>query len=85
MKSRWISGNRVRLLENGEEFFPAVVDAIRAARSEVIIETFIWFEDKVGFELQTAVLEAAARGVRMDILVDGFGASDLTPELVGKG
>lgn len=84
MKSRWINGNRVRLLENGEEFFPAVFDAIRAARSEVIIETFILFEDKVGFELQTAVAEAAARGVRVDILVDGFGASDLTPEFVGK-
>jgi len=84
VKSRWISGNWVRLLENGEEFFPAVFDAIRAARSEVIIETFILFEDKVGFELQTAVAEAAARGVRVDILVDGFGASDLTPEFMGK-
>ena len=52
MKSRWKSGNRARLLENGEEFFPAVFDAIRSARTEVIIETFILFEDKVGFELQ---------------------------------
>ena len=84
MKSRWVSGNRVRLLENGEEFFPAVFDAIRTAQSEVIIETFILFEDKVGFELQTVVLEAALRGVRVDILVDGFGASDLSPEFVGK-
>jgi cardiolipin synthase len=83
VKSGWKTGNRVRLLENGEEFFPAVFQAIRAAQSEVLIETFILFEDKVGFELQAAVLEAAARGVQVDILVDGFGASDLTPEFVG--
>ncbi len=83
MNSRWKTGNRVRLLENGEEFFPAVFNAIRAARSEVIIETFILFEDKVGFELQAVVTQAAARGVQVDILVDGFGASDLTPEFIG--
>ena len=51
MSTRWRSGNRVRLLENGEEYFPAVFDAIRTARHEVIIETFIVFEDKVGLEL----------------------------------
>ncbi len=83
MKSHWKPGNRVRLLENGEEFFPAVFDAIRAAQSQVIIETFILFEDKVGFELQAVLLEAAVRGVQVDILVDGFGTSDLTPEFVG--
>ncbi len=79
MNSRWRSGNRVRLLENGEEYFPAVFDAIRSARHEVIVETFILFEDKVGFELQAALIEAARRGAQVDILVDGFGSSDLTP------
>jgi cardiolipin synthase len=79
VNSRWRSGNRVRLLENGEEYFPAVFDAIRSARHEVIVETFILFEDKVGFELQAALIEAARRGAQVDILVDGFGSSDLTP------
>lgn len=74
---RWTGGNRVRLLENGEEFFPAVFEAIDAARHEVLIETFILFEDKVGIELRETMVRAARRGVRVTILVDGFGSSDL--------
>jgi len=76
---RWRSGNRVRLLENGEAYFPAVFEAIRAARREVIIETFIVFEDKVGLALQAELVAAARRGVEVDVLVDGFGSCDLTP------
>jgi cardiolipin synthase len=83
VNSRWQHGNRARLLENGEEFFPAVFDAIRAARSEVRLETFIVFEDKVDMELQAALLDAAKRGVRVDAMVDGFGSSDLTPGYIG--
>ena len=84
MTSRCNSGNPARRLENGEEFFPAVFDAIRSARTEVIIETFILFEDKVGLELQSVLLEAAGRGVQVDVLVDGFGASDLTADYLRK-
>ena len=82
MKSRWTFDHRVRLLENGEQYFPAVFDAIRAARSEVIIETFILFEDKVGNELHEVLLAAAQRGVSVDLLVDGFGSADLTPSFI---
>jgi cardiolipin synthase len=39
---------RLRLLENGEAFFPRVFEAIARARHEVLVETFILFEDKVG-------------------------------------
>ncbi|HEY9065251.1 MAG TPA: cardiolipin synthase ClsB [Burkholderiaceae bacterium] len=78
MKSRWVAGNRATLLENGEEYFPAVFSAIRAARFEVILETFIVFEDKVGLELQAALLQAAQRGVQIDVMVDGFGSAPVT-------
>jgi cardiolipin synthase len=80
MSSPWRSGNRVRLLENGEAFFPAVFDSIRAARHEVLLETFILWEDKVGWELHAALLEGARRGVQIDVLVDGFGSWELTPK-----
>ncbi len=83
MSSRWTGGNDARLLENGEEFFPAVFEAIRGAQREVILETFIVFEDKVGKELHAALLDAAARGVQIDVMVDGFGSSDLTAEYLG--
>lgn len=80
--NRWVGGNCVALLENGEEFFPRVFDAIRQAKREVIIETFILFEDKVGLELHAAMRSAAQRGVKIDVLIDGFGSPDLSREFV---
>ncbi len=83
MSAPWSSGNQLQLLENGEEFFPAVFGAIASARHEVLLETFILFEDKVGLELQSVLIAAARRGVRVDMLVDGFGSAELTPAFVG--
>ena len=78
----WVGGNSVRLLENGEEFFPAVFSAIESARREVLIETFILFEDKVGLALHAVLIAAAQRGVRIDITIDGFGSPALSAEFV---
>ncbi|MBT9476979.1 cardiolipin synthase ClsB [Polaromonas sp.] len=80
--TRWISGNQFRLLENGEEFFPRVFACIAAAQFEVVLETFILFEDKVGLALHAALLTAAARGVQIDITVDGYGSPDLSPGFI---
>jgi len=78
----WREGNRIRLLENGEEFFPAVFGAIEKAQKEVVLETFILWEDKVGLELHRVLLEAARRGVQVDVMVDGFGSPDLSQDYV---
>jgi cardiolipin synthase len=80
--TRWVSGNLFHLLENGEAFFPRVFECIAAARTEVVLETFILFEDKVGLALHAALLQAASRGVRIDITIDGFGSPDLSPEFI---
>jgi cardiolipin synthase A/B len=84
MNGRWIEGNDIRLLENGEEFFPRVFSCIAGAQQEVVIETFILFEDKVGLALHQALLAAARRGVQIDVTVDGFGSADLSDEFVGS-
>jgi cardiolipin synthase len=73
---------RLRLLENGEAFFPRVFEAIAGARREVLVETFILFEDKVGLALQRHLVEAAARGVRVDLTVDGYGSPAFSPGFV---
>ncbi len=77
MERRWTHGNQLDLLENGEEFFPSVFAAIAEAEHEIIIETFIWRDDGVGWQLQEALLAAARRGVSVDITVDGFGSANL--------
>lgn len=78
MKGGWVDGNRTELIENGEEFFPRVFEAIGRARAQVLVETFIVFEDKVGEALQRALIEAAGRGVSVDLTVDGYGSAELT-------
>ncbi|WPC28547.1 cardiolipin synthase ClsB [Pseudomonas moraviensis] len=75
---QWHSNNRVELLENGEEYFPRVFEAMRSAKSEILLETFIVFEDKVGAELQQILIEAAQRGVRTTVSLDGFGCGELS-------
>jgi cardiolipin synthase len=78
MDKRWIPGNQFTLLENGEEFFPRVFACIANARREVIVETFILFEDAVGQQLHEALIAAAKRGAQVDITVDDWGSPDFS-------
>ena len=78
----WRSGNRVALLENGEEFFARAFAAIDAAQREVLIETFILFEDKIGLDLYRRLIAAARRGVKVEITVDGFGSPNFSPDFL---
>lgn len=77
MPVKWTEGNAFELLENGEEFFPAVFQAIAAATRSVVIETFIIFDDQVGRELLRVLVDAARRGVQVDVTADGYGTADL--------
>jgi cardiolipin synthase len=79
MSSKWLSGNRITLLENGDAYYPRVFEVIANAEHEVLLETFILFDDKVGRELQQALLRAAGRGAEVHVLVDGWGSPDLSP------
>lgn len=82
MDRRWIPGNDFTLLENGEEFFPRVFACIANARREVIVETFILFEDKVGLQLHEALIAAARRGAQVDITIDDWGSPDLSEQFL---
>lgn len=84
MAHRLISGNKFDLLENGEQFYPRVFQAIEAAQREVLIETFILYEDKVGKALHAVLLKAAQRGVQIDVTIDAFGSPDLSKEFVSS-
>lgn len=77
MKPAWRAGNRLQLLENGEEFFPHVFAALAGANTRIYIETFILADDDVGLQLRDVLVAAAARGVAVDVLADGFGSEPL--------
>ena len=78
MNLSWRGNNRYTLLENGTGYFPAVLDAIAQARSEVLVETFILFDDTVGREIRQALIDAARRGVSVDLTIDGYGSDELS-------
>jgi cardiolipin synthase len=70
-------GNRLTLLENGAEYFPALLRAIDGARHEVHLESYIFRADSTGLAVARALMRAAQRGVVTRLLLDGFGARDL--------
>lgn len=72
--SRLLPGNNIRLLVCGVQYFPALEEAIDLAHSEIFLETYIFDADDTGRRIASALARAARRGVRVRVLVDGFGA-----------
>ncbi|MBW8329419.1 MAG: cardiolipin synthase ClsB [Thiobacillus sp.] len=79
-----VSGNRVRLLQNGAEFFPALVAAIDAAHAEVHLETYIFNADPTTETVRDALMRAARRGVQVRLLIDGVGSRELDAGLLSE-
>ncbi len=77
----FMGGNTVRLLEGGDELFPAMVEAITHAQHEVWLATYIFHNDDVSLRVLTALDAAARRGVKVRVVVDGFGSMATLPEL----
>ncbi|HEV2976830.1 MAG TPA: cardiolipin synthase ClsB [Casimicrobiaceae bacterium] len=71
---RYRPGNRIRLLRNGAEYFAALERAIDAAEHEVWLESYIFADDAAGRRVAAALARAAGRGVRVRVMVDGWGA-----------
>jgi len=75
--SRFIPGNQVTLLQNGEAYFPAIEAAFDRARYEIYLETYIYENDATGRRVADALKRAARRGVNVYVLIDGYGSKDL--------
>jgi cardiolipin synthase len=86
---RFVDGNRLTLLRNGEQYFPALVAAFDGAREDVFLETYLFADDQTGSLVADALARAALRGVAVHLLIDGFGARDFAPRfrrmLAGAG
>jgi cardiolipin synthase len=68
-----VPGNRVRILKDAAENFPAWLEAIRAAERTVYFESYIIGDDRVGREFVQALAERARAGVRVRLLYDWLG------------
>ena len=65
-------GNCIALFCDGDEAYPAMLDAIRAARCSVALASYIFRIDRVGSSFVAALSAAHDRGVEVRVLVDGF-------------
>ena len=70
-----IEGNAVELLQNGDEYFPAMLDAIRHAEKTINFEAYIFYSDEVGRSFRDVLCERARAGVEVRVLLDGLGSS----------
>lgn len=70
-------GNRLRLLCNGDMYFPALLAAISAAQKTIRLETYLYADDNIGDTTTKALCNAAERGVDVRLVVDGFGARNI--------
>ena len=78
---RFRDGNRIDLLCNGEQYFPALEREIDVAESEIHLETYIFEADATGDRIAQALMRAARRGVAVHLLVDGFGSRSFAQKL----
>jgi cardiolipin synthase len=69
-----IPGNKIELLANGDEYFPAMLKAIAAAEKTVNFASYIFDSDEVGRQFRDAFCERARAGVEVRILLDGIGS-----------
>jgi len=74
-----MGGNRFVPLHGGEQAYPAMLEAIAAARHSVHLSTFIFDGDETGFCIANALSAAAACGVDVRLLIDGLGARYARP------
>ena len=74
-----VEGNRVELLRDAQENYPAWLDAINSAERWVHFETYILRDDISGREFAAALTAAAKRGVKVRVIYDWLGAISATP------
>jgi cardiolipin synthase A/B len=74
-------GHHLALLTGGDQLFPELVRTIDAAREHVGLATYIFYGDACGRTVADALIRAAARGVTVRVLVDGFGSGKQLPVL----
>ena len=77
-----IDGNAVQNFENGVEIFPAMLEAIREARSTITFETYIYWSGRIGRTFADALIERARAGVSVHVLLDWVGSSKMDDALI---
>jgi len=75
-----VPGNRVEILLNGDEIFPAKLRAIKAARKSINYAQYVWEEGQPSEDIANALAERCEAGIPVNVLLDGVGALSMPAE-----
>lgn len=79
-----LAGNQITALQNGDEIFPAMLKAIRAAKYTIDFETYIYWSGQTGEEFAQALIERARAGIKVHLMLDWLGSEKMAPELLNR-
>lgn len=77
-----MAGNCVKTLLNGDEIFPAMLEAIRAAEKTITFETYIYWSGEIGREFAEILSEKAQKGVKVHVLLDWMGSQKMAESYI---
>ena len=80
--NEFLAGNSLTLLNNGDRFYPSMLKAIDDAEQSIAIEAYIYWTGEIGLQFARALAAAAQRGVRVKILLDAVGSSNIGKEIL---
>jgi cardiolipin synthase len=82
LPERFKAGNAIKILENGDNAYPAMIAAIDGATRSLALSTYIFNNDEAGQLFLDAISRALDRGVRIRILIDGVGSWYSHPSII---
>src|SRR5512141_564150 len=77
-----LGGNKITTFTNGDEIFPAMLDAIGSAQHTVTFETFIYWPGRIGRQVADALIERARAKVKVHVLLDWLGTKKMDPDSI---
>ncbi len=77
-----LEGNKIEVLVNGDQIFPAMLEAIRGAKETITLETYIYWAESIGREFSDALSERARAGVKVHLMLDFMGSIKMNDELL---
>jgi cardiolipin synthase A/B len=77
-----LEGNAVEVLNNGDEFYPSMLEAVRGAQRSITVEAYIYWRGDIGLEFAHAIAERAKAGLPVKLLLDTVGSATIGDEIL---
>jgi cardiolipin synthase len=78
----FVGGNRIELLENGKEFYPAMLEAVENAEHSITMEQYIHWNGEVGRRFAEAFARKSNEGVKVKLLLDAVGSATIGSDIL---